>query len=595
MLRDRSYIPLNKNSNKKFIIGYTIFLVILIYLTILGIYLTIQNSSDEKISIQNIISQEFKKNNNASLNDSKYTIASYEDTYDSNSLNIINNYDIDGHVSTNDSDNFTYKIHFIQIEGLKNKDLQYQINEKIKQKAYTLGFNDNIVISYVAANFSNILSVLMYSNKSLDTLNIDLTTGNEIRLEDLFVSSATVNKYLTDSLYKTLAISNLQKNEETGKSTVDMSKIDTSSYEDKFMILLNNYNNSKNSLKFIIQPNVINVYGLVDNKIIDIDKASSINLDINLIDYPKEVIMYKKYLTDKSIFDDYNLGTKNITVFTVNKPETDKEIKVNRGKIQDNIFVEEIAYDNVEHPDNTEDPGTKNKDKVKDYIKKLSDDQKNALINQISNSRGAFFQRAYSFRYDPQNEYYVINITSYQAMCTLSYFKGDAFLDYIKLKAIHQTDNILIGFDQSLKDTFPNLEILPSKTEEAYINIDGEFLGNNLEEATAKQNQLKAEKLQREATLHSVPTVQPSVNPDSSESTESSNNTPTSIPTLAPTPTPTPVPTKTPTPTSVPTNSQNPSYPNSQTTLNFSDMNSGNTVTEFSQKKYVFYSSDDNM
>jgi phosphate transport system substrate-binding protein len=76
--------------------------------------------------------------------DKIYAINSYTDTYNENSINIEEMQDGD--------------INYFQIDGLKNTALQNQINEKIKNTAYSFeGATD--VSSFVVGNFSNILSI----------------------------------------------------------------------------------------------------------------------------------------------------------------------------------------------------------------------------------------------------------------------------------------------------------------------------------------------------------------------------------------------------------------------------------------------------
>lgn len=543
MLKEDQYmrnINSNKKSNKKFFIGYTIFLLILIYTTALCTYLTIQNIDNNKGTFTEMLINEFGKEAKKASSDSNYAINSYDETYDSNSLKFNLQYDIDGNVtSENKEDNYSYKIQFIQIDGLKNKDIQYQINEKIKEKAYKLSLNDNQVVTYITGNFSNILSVLIFNNKEVDTLNVDLTTGNEIPFEDLFLSHATINSYLSDSLYKTLALSN------SSSGSIDMSSIDTSSYEDKLMIFLNNYNRYKNSLKYNIYPNTIVIFGLLDQNILTLDNYSNRGIAIDLIDHANDIAIYKRYNTDRSIFDDESIGIKNTIILT--QPEQNA-IKLNYTKLQNNIFLEEYIYPNSDLP-NIEIP--------KDYIKRLSDNLKLDLSNQTSNTKGTFFQRAYDLIFDEENKFYIINSISYQAMCTISYFKGNAFLDYIHLKAMPKFNEYLNGFNENIRKNFPNLEILDTKNETYYISESGEFLGNTEEEAKTKQEELKKAEQQKQRLEQELRDSQNQN--QNQEENHDSESSPTPTPTLTPTPssapTSTPVPTTTPSPTPVPTSS----------------------------------------
>lgn len=526
MIGNSQYKPIRKKTSKHFIILYTLFLILLIYGTFLGIFLTIQriNNSDDpdSESIIDVILDGVKKLSP----DTKYTINSYTDTYDNNSITITNYYDVDGNVSTEDSADANYRsrIQYVQIDGLKNKDIQYKINEKLKGKAYVLGYNDYYISSYVTANFSNILSVILYNSNEVDTLNIDLSTGNDIALEDLFVSSATVNSYLANALYKTLAWQSAQTPDgQEMKETTDMTNIDTSEYEDKFLMLINNYKKQKNQLKYVIQPNSIVVYGLIDKNIIDTEHPEYLGITINLIDYIDEVAMYKRFLTKKSVFENDNLGMKNTIVFTRAVGDSEYENRMTYGKLQNNIFIEELLLTYGKYEDHV--------NVAKDYIKSLSEDQKANLINQTSNSKGTFFQREYYLDYIPAEEYYVIRTTSYQAMCAIDYFRNNAFLDYIKVCALPRVEAGLNGFTEHMADNFPNLEILPTKYESYYISTTGEFLGNTEEEAKAKirekkqkeeQERLEQERLIQEQ-LRQEQEAQNNVNQDTTNTISPTN------------------------------------------------------------------------
>lgn len=336
-----------------------------------------------------------------------------------------------------------------------------------------------------------------------------------------------------------------------------MNSIDTSDYEDKLMILINNYEKSKDTLKYSIYNNSVNIYGLVDKRILNVDNPKTVAIGINLIDHAKEVTMYKKYLTDKSIFDDDTLGVKNTIIFTESTINETTVSKISSGKIQANIFVEEFLYGTFDA-----DP----MDVAKAYIRKLSDEQKSNLINQTSNNKGSIFQRAYRITHDIENDYYIVNAVSYQALCSVAYFNDEAFLDYIKLKTSLKKDNDMTGFEEYMKDYFPKLEILPTRTEDYYISSTGELLGRTKEEVDEKRR-LEAEEQERllQEQLQNEQNQQPEENPNET-------NEPTPTPTQTPTPTPTP--TQAPTPSTSPTPRPSTTLPPSPTSSDIQDSSS---------------------
>lgn len=467
-----------KEGNKKFIIKFIIFLLILILITALAIFFTIRYLNSE--STENILENEVEVEETKKVaEDSKYAINSYTETYNTNSIKITKYYDTDGKLTTEDrytDNNYQYNIQFIQIDGLKNKDIQSKVNKKLKQVAYEL--KDKFVYTNVTANFSNILSVQCFNdNGQVNTINIDLSTGEDIPLEKVFVSSATINSYLSEGLYKTLAWQNLEvvDGEEVNN---DMDNVDTSEYEDKFIMIINNYNKAKNNLKYSIYPSKISIYGLIDKNILDAEIYEQTSIDINLIDHIKEVAMYKRYLTKESIFENDNIGLKDIIVLTGYAQQEKYMTRISYGKISNNIFTEEVLFKNLDKDDEIE--------VCIKYIEKLSEEQKATLKNQAYDNKGYFFQREYNIYDDSENDYYVINTYSYQAVCSISYFENEAFKDYINLNAIPRANIGLMGFSEYMKEDFPNLEILEGKAEDYYISKSGEFLGNTKEEANKK-------------------------------------------------------------------------------------------------------------
>ena len=473
-----------------FVIKYVIFLLVLIGITALVILSTISQINKENAS-KNEIGTDTQLR---ASNDKKYVITSYSDTYNSNSIKITEYYDVGGTVTTDeqefyDAGEWIRKVKYIQIDGLKNKKIQSDINKKLREKAYSL---KGTVYTYIVSNFSNILSIEFDGDKNeYDTLNIDLSTGNEIKFEELFISSTPINSILESALYRTLARAYIDNSDDYNS---DMNKIDMSRFEDQVIILLNNYNKQKENLKFNIYTRWISIHGLIDDRIIDSEYASTYNISIDLINYMEYVTIYKRFLSNENIYEDTSIGQKNTIVFTGGIWEDNYLKRLNYGKIRDNVFVEEVMsefYDNNENdPNNVK--AIKN---GKEFINKLSNEYKKNEIDKVPSNRGAFLQRQYSFWYDSylDKKYFTIYVASYKATCSTAYFANDAFLDYIKLKSSYGGEGDTISaFDIYYQDDFPNLSISEAKYEEYYISLEGEVIGKTYEEAEEwmrKQNQ----------------------------------------------------------------------------------------------------------
>ena len=452
-----------------FVIKYIVFIIILAAITALAIYFRIDKINNEANARNNVALEEVKK----AAKDDKYLISSYADTYDNNPIIITKYYDIDGTVSTDSiyHGDYNYSVGYIQISGLKNKSIQNDINQKLRQKAYTLKSKNTY--SSVCANFSNILSVSFFNDENkYDSLNINLATGEEIKFEELFASSTSINAYLVDALYETTAWKSIDL--WNGDSN-DLSKVDMSDFEDKAVMLINNYNKQKNNLVYNIGPNYICIYGLIDKRILDTEYAEDTILNIDLVDCLNEVTIFKRFLTNENTYEDNNKGFKNTIVFT--PADEDYETRLNYGKIKDNVFLEEVVLD-YEH----EYFENKELEIARKFIEKMSNETKSDLMNKTKSNRGVLFQREYQAWYDEEKNYTVVHASTYQATCSIAYFQNDAFLDYIKLKAMPRGDAVLQGFEAYYEDVFPNLDIAESTYEDYYLNEKGEIIARSYEE-----------------------------------------------------------------------------------------------------------------
>ena len=92
------------------------------------------------------------------------------------------------------------------------------------------------------------------------------------------------------------------------------------------------------------------------------------------------------------------------------------EKNLSYGKIQDNIFVEEVIEGDLENISNLE--------SITEYIKKLSNEQKETLKKRNLSDTGLFFQRIYYLSEIEEEQYYSLNISTVETTCTLDYFKN---------------------------------------------------------------------------------------------------------------------------------------------------------------------------
>ncbi len=478
---------MEKKNKTSFIFKYLIFVFLLFCITGLAIYLTINylDKIESSEAEKEIVSDKVETSKSlSSAKDAKYGIQAYDETYNTNSLKVTTTMDVNGKIVDRDyliDKPSALYTEYVQIDGLRDKTLQSTINEKLKQTAYNLKDSKNFVSSSVMANFSNVLSVNIsvynsqYEKVGLETLNFDLTTGNEISFEDVFVSSAPLNTYLANGLYEALAWHE-SENEEY-EETHDMNNYDTSEYEEKFLMIADNYKKMKDNLKFSITSSCVYVYDLMDNRMIPKNLTEENNcITINFLDNIEEVAIYKRYLTENEIYDDNTLGTKDIIVLSPNIEIEDYSKILNYGKMNDNIFLEEVVSGDF--------ATIKDTSTIFSYVQNLSDKNKETLAKRDLEGKALFFERSYNVA--EEDEFYSVNIITQETTCSSEYFKELAFKDYIKMKTGPTADASLLMFDDYMKDDYPNLQIAKYKNEEMYVSKSGTFLGNSREEAMQK-------------------------------------------------------------------------------------------------------------
>lgn len=470
-----------RNNSGNFILGFIIFLTILIMVTICAIYFSIRylEEKNERETKEIEIAEETEddiiiKDTEKETEDSIYAIKSYTETYDINDIKITTYYDENGVIKTKEPMEPEITS-FVEIEGLKDKQIQNGINARLKQEAYKIK-GRTIVVS----NFSNCLSVEILNQSKQSGLNINLATGEDIPFEELFIKSTPINSVLAQALYEKLAWQARYEAYDTDDEMMeefDMSRVDTSSYEDKVLLLLNNYEKMKGNIKYNFSANQVDVYGLLDDRIIpnfnEYDNFITIDLS-RWIDY---VAIFKRYLTPDSIYLNNNVGQKNIIVYTNDYIASNSLQVVSYGKISDNIFLEESLLPIDEVTD-------AQKQIFEKIIMNFSANKKAELKSKFSNNTGVFYQVEY-YVYKINDNCYEINCLPCQATCEFSYFQNEGFKDFIKMKNKFKSDATMHTFEEDDQEEFPNLKIKNFETEEFYYDKDGNFLGNDLEKIVA--------------------------------------------------------------------------------------------------------------
>lgn len=532
-----------KNNNKKFKKFYIIFIVVLLLITIIATYITIKyidNSSnqnnenkEEKIEVPTEETKEIVKKK---AEDEKYALRKYSETYNENDL-LINEYiDKDGDIKLrSDINNVLIKgnyISFIQIDGLKDKQVQTKINNLLKEKAYSFG-KDKRVGTYVSASFSNVLSAIVscYDDRGYTEneiyLNIDLSTGNEIPFEDVFVSSASINNILSEGMYKTLAweIWSNKTNEDNWEEDFDISKVDMSDFEDKSLILAKKYEKEKGKIKYSLHFDKIIVYDLL-NGITDKEDRT---ITIDFVDHLENIAIYKRYLTNNTLFEKSDIGLKNIIVCEYPKvygiQDTVNEIPLNIGFVSDKVYMEDFFECYMRDIDDNS-----KKDIIK-YLQNVSNNTKNRIKD--NSNYGLFFQRIMYISESIDKSFYQVELIEVNTTCTIDYFKDLAFKDYIKLKLEPRADaGINIFSDEEFtKKRYPNLTVNNLREGKyLYFSLNGEYIGDNEEEAKRKtktnneNNGTTVERISPNTILNDNTTIETNTNNSTTVNTNIINN-----------------------------------------------------------------------
>lgn len=304
-----------------------------------------------------------------------------DETYDLNDIETADKFFHDGDVvdtAWNGDNEYKVSINYFEIDGLKDKALQQQINNRIKDTALSMYSEEEInnseierisISAYLEANFSNVLSIDVYKEIRYKTddglynydykyeyepININLVDGKDIAFEELFIKGAPVKNILSQTAYETL-IKEVPMDDDEGFFK-DMSKKDYSEVEDKLLEIMTDYNLSTNT-KFIFSENYITVY------------IKDYMIPIKMFKYYDQIAIFNRYKDNSNLYDGKYNKDKNILILTIR--EDLGYVYYNVGKVSDNLFVNlQILKPSLEAEQLTSDELDKFKAKLEDEIEK---------------------------------------------------------------------------------------------------------------------------------------------------------------------------------------------------------------------------------
>lgn len=290
-----------------------------------------------KLEIPNIIT---KENVDVDKKDSSYTVKHLGiETYKENDLTFTRKFFRDGKPyieKYTQKEVYPVEINYLEISGLKDSRIQDRINKEIKDECFKLKekFDSNIneilgrPIDFsnetdrfingcvCKANFSNILSIHITSEVQINdsrmsgynyyhlykTLNYDLTTGNHIELDDYFTSFDDARKYIVSGISDCVVFSL----DDTAIAYVDEGI--SEKIENYIIKEIRAFDN--NQYDFYITPESLCMILPMNyfteeyhNEYLCSISMNSFSFNIPIEESFQDVTIYKKFITDESIFN----------------------------------------------------------------------------------------------------------------------------------------------------------------------------------------------------------------------------------------------------------------------------------------------------
>ena len=377
-------------TSTKIIIFLIVFLIISISFTIWAIYYT--NNHKEIVQIQTSTPIQIENDG--------LGIKSLTQQYNENDLNIIDITDNKGHRTPKhdwDSNYSKVNIEYFKIDGLKNTNIENQINKEIKALVYSFYSDSELkdskidyiqIRAYEVANFANTLSVIVnktifYTDENSEItenyhyLNYNLVNGEKIKFSELF-TNASLKNALMQGIYDDIISEYI--NLDNSEGLIDMSKADLSTVEEETYIILNKLMKNINNINFYYTPSDIYI--------------KDYNLSISMSNIYSSISIYNRFITSESIFDGTYEGNKNIFVFS--SRSSSEDIQYSRYEdIYDNFRVEISIEMNNDLLSNTV-----AKQHLNDTIKKVKDEISKIQKQAKNNTKKAFVYTAYYSMYN---------------------------------------------------------------------------------------------------------------------------------------------------------------------------------------------------
>ena len=245
-----------------------------------------------------------------------------------------------------------------QIEGLKNIEIQKEINKDIYNRCYELLNSIEIIDDgtinkietlgdgtiktppnyrtsyYEMANFSNVISIhyIVEANGHFDSLyfNYNLVTGDRLKFEDLFVKDADIIEIVRKAFLERISNTNYWENAIEGDYIASFDENELYKIVKGFM--------DDEEKEFMFSPSNLYIY------------YKNYGANVKMIDIAGTISIYTKYLTDENIFERNDIGRKDI--FTLVETNYDVYESIEYGYIEDNFWYD-VTFGGLYLPDKT--------------------------------------------------------------------------------------------------------------------------------------------------------------------------------------------------------------------------------------------------
>lgn len=503
-----------KKSSFKFIIIYAI---LAIAITGILIFLNIKYDFDikkEVISLlgkEEVIAQNEIQKNNVILNNEVTTDKTKKeieklkplDKYYTNNIKFIKKKINKGdflftiEYGNGNEEKFFFDAEYIEIDGLKDKEVQEKINKDIKDNVIKI-YNQNkdnpnvkkievYMDSYTEGNFSDVLSIgmrttVLMMNPDSDNkiseyysqiqyneedykitgLNYKLESGEKIKFDELFTEDTDIKSILTKAVYEYLSFEYIYNNRQNGDGYFDgdMDTIEYPEIEDNLIKIMSAYKQNKD----------INYY-FTSTYITTIINGNIIN--IKMIDNLESLAIFTKFLSKDSLYEEENLPKVN---YVCKMSISDKAYMYE--DISDNIFVEIMLYFK-EDDENDINKKEVYQDFVNKMIKKIknnSEKDKGYIYNiYLDEYEGKISGEAKVFETD--KKYYK------EKKEELKYTFTAALIDYEeKIKKVIDEEKVETVHIGIFSDENNNIVFNSSKNEPQEITVENDNYNENVNE-----------------------------------------------------------------------------------------------------------------